>query len=166
MSSMKNIRISKITLNMSTGEPGQRLEKAKKLLEIISGGKVVLTKTHKRSTFGVAKGRQIGAMTTMRGTGTKTMLTRLLHAVENKLKPSQFDSSGNFSFGIAEYIEIPGIEYSPEIGIMGLDVCVTLERPGYRVARRALGNRIGKSHRITPEEAIEWARKELGVEVV
>ena len=77
MSSMKNIRISKITLNMSTGEPGQRLEKAKKLLEIISGGKVVLTKTHKRSTFGVAKGRQIGAMTTMRGTGTKTMLTRI-----------------------------------------------------------------------------------------
>jgi large subunit ribosomal protein L5 len=163
---MKKIRIGKITLNMSTGEPGQRLEKAKKLLEIISGGKVIITKTHKRSTFGVAKGRQIGVMTTIRGPGTKEMLTRLLHAVENRLKPSQFDASGNFSFGIAEYIEIPGIEYSPEIGIMGLDVCVTLERPGYRVARRALSNRIGKSHRITPEEATEWARKELGVEVV
>ena len=163
---MREIKVEKVTLNMSTGEPGPELEKAKKLLEIISGSKVIYTKTRKRNTFGVAKGRKIGVMTTMRGKKAMDKLTILLKAVENRLKPSQFDSSGNFSFGIAEYIEIPGIDYEPEIGIKGLDVAVTLERPGYRVKKRKYRpGRIGKSHTLKAEESIEWAKKALGVTV-
>ena len=49
MNAMMQIKIAKVTLNMSTGAPGPELEKAKKLLEMISGGKkVVKTKTKKR----------------------------------------------------------------------------------------------------------------------
>jgi len=166
MNPMKRIRLEKVTLNMCTGEPGPQLEKAKKLLETLSGRKVVITKTHKRNTFGVAKGRQIGVMTTLRGKEARDVLAKLLKAVESKLKASQFDSSGNFSFGIEEYINIPGVNYDPEIGIMGLDVCVTLNRPGYRVSRKAYRpGRLGKGHRIKPEEAREWAVKEFSVEV-
>lgn len=163
---MREIRLEKLTLNMCTGEPGPELEKAKKLLAMVSGKKVVLTKSHKRSTFGVAKGRQIGVMTTLRGPEAHEFLGKLLHAVENKLDPSKFDENGNFSFGIAEYIEIPGIEYDPDIGIMGFDVCVTLTRPGYRVRKRAYRKqRVGRSHLIRAEEAMEWVKKEFGVEV-
>ena len=61
MNVMKEIRISKVTLNMSTGAPGPELEKAKKLLEMITGSKIVKTRTHKRSTFGVAKGRSLAS---------------------------------------------------------------------------------------------------------
>lgn len=163
---MKEIRIAKITLNMSTGAPGPDLEKSKKLLEIISGRTVVKTATHKRNTFGVAKGREIGVMTTIRGKSARDLLARLLKASENRLKPSQFDDNGNFSIGIEEYISIPGVSYDPEIGIRGLDVAVTLERPGFRVARRSNGRAaVGKSHRIRAEDAIEWVQREFGVEV-
>ena len=164
---MKEIRLEKITLNMCTGEPGPELEKAKKLLEMLSGKKVIVTKSRKRSTFGVPKGRPIGVMTTMRGANAHDFLSRLFQTLENKLDPSKFDAYGNFSFGMAEYIEIPGVEYDPEIGIMGFDVCVTLTRPGYRVRKRGYKKqRVGKSHIITAEEAMEWVKREFGVEVV
>ena len=69
-------------------------------------------------------------MSTMRGAVAREFLGKLLQSLENKLDPSKFDTNGNFSFGIPEYIEIPGVEYDPDIGIMGFDVSVTLTRPG------------------------------------
>jgi len=166
MNPMKEIRLGKLTLNICTGEPGPELEKAKRLLVMIAGTKIVTTKTKKSSTCGVAKGRNIGVMTTLRGKEARDALSRLLRARENIMQSSQFDENGNFSFGIDEYINIPEVDYEPEVGIMGLDVCVTLERPGYRVGRRRYERqRIGKDHRIKAEEAIGWVKKEFGVEV-
>jgi len=163
---MRKIRIDKITINIGAGEPGAKLDKSKKMLSKVTGKKVITTKTKKRTTFGGGKGRPIGAKVTIRGTEAYNLLKNLLHAVENKLKPSQFDANGNFSFGIAEYISIPGIKYDPDIGILGMDVCVTLERPGFRIKRRRVKPRkIGKRHRITREEAMEWARENLGVKI-
>jgi len=49
--------------------------------------------------------------------------------------------------------------------MFGLDVCVTLERPGYRVKRRRLNKKLGKHHVITKEEAIEWVKKRFGVKI-
>ncbi len=163
---MREIRLEKVTINAGAGEAGPKLEKSKAMLEKITGKKVVITRTHKRSTFGVAKDRPIGVKVTLRGNDAMETLKRLLGAIDNKLKTSQFDANGNFSFGIAEYIHVPGMKYDPDIGILGFDVCVTLERPGYRVKkRRYRKGKIGKSHRIKPEESIEWAKKELGVKV-
>jgi large subunit ribosomal protein L5 len=111
----------------------------------------------------MAKGRPIGAKATLRGAEAMELLRRLLKANENKLKPSQFDKTGNFSFGVHEYINIHGIKYDPEIGILGMDVCVSLIRPGFRVKRRKMKpSRIGKSHLIRKEDAMRWAEKELG----
>ncbi len=163
---MRAIRIDKVTLNVGTGEPGPKLDKAKKILAKISGNKVITTKSRKRSTFGGGKGRPIGAKVTVRGGAAVELLKTLLQAVESRLKPSQFDINGNFSFGIAEYISIPGVKYDPDIGIMGMDVCVTLERPGFRIKRKRIRPRkIGKAHRITKEQAIRWATENLGVRV-
>lgn len=166
MNPMRKIRIEKVTINMGMGQPGPELDSAKKIVEKIAGRKAVITKTKKRSTFGVAKGRDIGVKVTLRKAAAKELLMRLLEAKENRLKEGSFDEGGNFSFGIEEYINIPGVKYDPDVGIMGMDVCVTLERPGYRVKRRSLKrSKLGKSHRITREEAIEFTKKELGVEV-
>lgn len=165
MNRMKEIRLEKLTLNMGAGESGPKVEKSKKILERISGGKVMVTVTKGRTTFGMAKKRDIGVMVTIRGEKAMELLKRLLEAVEKRLKPSQFDSSGNFSFGIHEYINIPGIKYDPDVGILGMDVCVTLERRGFRVKKRRIKpGRIGKTHRISPAEAMGWVEKEFGVQ--
>ena len=71
------------------------------------------------------------------------------------------------SFGITEYINIPGIEYRPEIGIIGLEVAVTLERPGFRIKRRMLKkSKIGKSHLITKEDAMNFIKNKFNIEIV
>ncbi len=165
MNPMRRIILEKVTINMSAGESGPKLESYKKVLEKITGKKVMITKTRKRTTFGPGK-KQIGVKTTFRGKEAADMLKRMLQAVENRLKPGQFDTSGNFSFGVKEYINIPGIEYDPDVGIIGMDVCVTLERPGFRVKKRSRKrSRVGKGHLITKEEAMEFARKEFGISI-
>jgi large subunit ribosomal protein L5 len=86
--------------------------------------------------------------------------------VENKISRSSFDKQGNFAFGIKEHIEIAGVKYDPDIGIFGMDVCVTMSRPGYRVKnRRKRKTSIGPKHVLTPEESIAFIKDTLGVEI-
>jgi len=156
---MREIKIEKIVLNIGTGEPGEKLENAKTILERITNKKPVYRKTKKRTTFGVAKGRDIGVIVTIRGEETKKFLSRFFKAKEGKLNKRCF-SGRTFSFGIPEYIEIPGTEYDPKIGIFGLDVCVTLKRPGYGKTK------IGQKHRISSEEAINFIKENFEIELV
>lgn len=164
---MREVLLGKVTLNIGAGESGPKLEKSKAILEKISGKKAIFTKTRKRSTFGVAKGKPIGAKITIRGKEAEELLKKLLQAKDSKLKPSYFDTTGSVSFGIAEYINIPGIKYDPDIGILGMDVCVTFTRRGYRIKKRKLKPRkVGKAHKITTEEAMEFMKAKFGVELV
>ena len=166
MNPMSEICLEKVTLNIGAGESGPLLEKSQKMLGTIAQKKVVITRTHKRTTFGIAKKRPIGAKTTLRGPAARELLERLLQGVEEKLAKSCFDKNGNFSFGIKEYIHIPGMKYDPDVGILGLDVAVTLMRPGYRVKnRRRKPGKIGKNHRIKPEESMDWVKKEFGTKI-
>lgn len=161
---MRTIRVEKLTLNIGCGEAGEKLERAKKLLELLTGRKAVTTQTRSRTTFGTAKGRPIGVKVTLRGKAAGEFLRRTLAAVEGKLLDRCFDAQGNLSFGIKEHIDLPGVRYDPEIGIYGMDVCVTLERPGFRVKRKRLGRQLRK-HRIGPGEAREFMIKTFGVVV-
>ena len=82
------------------------------------------------------------------------------------LSASQFDDVGNVSFGVEEHTEFPSQEYDPTIGIYGLDVTVTLTRPGYRVAKRDAETRsIPSGHRMTVEDAVAYLETEFDVEV-
>lgn len=165
MNDMKNIKLEKITLNIATGEPGENLDNAKKVLEEFTGKKAVKIKTKKRNTFGIPKGREIAVKVTLRNKKALEILKRLLEANEYKIKASSF-SDGTFSFGINEHIDVPGLEYDPKIGIFGMDVTVTLERPGYRVKKREIKKKIGKNHRINSEETKNFAEKNLEVKVI
>ena len=163
---MREIKLEKVVLNIGCAGNVEKIERAKKLLEYLTGKKPVVTKSKRRSTFGIAKGKPIGVMVTLRKKIAEEFLKKALGAVGKKLLKKQFNHEGNFSFGIKEYIHIPGVKYVHEIGILGLDVCVSLERPGFRVKRRRVKKgKIPKKHRITREEAIEWVKKNFGVEI-
>ena len=109
-------------------------------------------------------GLEIGTKVIVRRTKAVELLKNLLKAKGNKLKESNFDNTGNLSFGVEEYIDIPGVKYDPKIGMRGLDVCVTLERPGYRVKkRRVRPAKLGKNQAIQKQEAVEFIKKKFGV---
>ncbi len=163
MNKMIDIRVEKITLNIGCGTDTP-VNVARQVLERITGKKVVTTRTRKRTTFNVPKNKDIGCKTTIRS-GSEEFLRRMLEAVDNRLKENSFDSTGNFSFGIKGYIDIPQMEYDPKIGVMGLDVCVTLERPGYRVKRKKLSKKLGKSHVIKKSDAVDYMRNKFGVTI-
>ncbi|MBD3249687.1 50S ribosomal protein L5 [Candidatus Woesearchaeota archaeon] len=165
MNPMRTIRIEKITLNIGAGKDQAKLEKGIKLLESITGIKPVKTVSNKRiPAWGVRPGLPIGCKLTLRDKKAAELLKRLLDSRENTLSMKQFDSNGNVSFGISEYINIPEVKYDPEIGIMGLEVCISLERPGFRIKRRKqLKKKIPASHKITKEEAVEFMKKNFNV---
>lgn len=158
---MKDIKIEKVTLNIGAGKDQTRLEKGVLLLNSITNSTPIKTITKKRiQEWGLRPGLPIGCKLTLRKNKAIIILPRLLEAVDNKLNGRQFDDNGNISFGISEYIEIPDVKYDPKIGIMGLEVCVTLERPGFRIKRRKiLARRIPIRHRISKQESIDFMSK-------
>jgi large subunit ribosomal protein L5 len=161
---MKEIRVEKVVVNIGCGEAGEKLDKAKKVLEtLITGHKIVTTHTHDRTTFGMAKGRPIGMMVTLRGKDAADFLKRALESVDGKVAETSFDKQGNVSFGVKEHISMPGVRYDPEIGVWGMDVCVRLERRGYRVAKKSNPSKFSQSHRIKPEEAKAFMVSNFGV---
>ncbi|MEK6950995.1 MAG: 50S ribosomal protein L5 [Nanoarchaeota archaeon] len=163
---LRKITIAKVTLNLGAGKNEDLLKRGLVLLQkLVPEQAPVKTMTHKRIPgWGLRPGLAIGAKVTVRR-NTKEFLKRLLAAKQNMLASSNFDRSGNVSFGIPEYIDIPGLEYDPDLKILGLEVAVTLERPGFRVKqRRQRPSFIGKAQRISQQEAISFIES-LGVQI-
>jgi len=167
MESMREIKIEKVVLNIGAGKDQSKLDKAFTLLSSISGKKPVKTFTSKRiQEWGLRPGLAIGCKITLRKKEAQELLIRLLDAKDNNLRDSQFDNNGNISFGINEYIDIPSVKYDPKVGIIGLQVCITLERPGFRIRRRNFQRRkIPSIHKIKKEEAIDFMGKKFNVKV-
>jgi large subunit ribosomal protein L5 len=168
MSVMKQIQIEKITLNFGAGKDQKKLDKGVILLKHLTNKDPVKTVTQKRiPTWGVRPGLPIGCKITIRDKAAiKDLVKRFLRAKENHLKEKQFDENGNIAFGIHEYIDIPDVQYKPEVGIMGFETCITLTRPGFRIRKRKIQKRkIGKKHKITKQEAIEFMKKEFALKV-
>ncbi len=165
---MRNIRLEKAVVNIGVGDAGERLLKAVKVLAMVTGKKPVRTiaKTTNRD-LGIRQGQDIGCKVTLRRAEAEEFVKKALWIRENRLAKWSFDPEGNFSFGIQDYTDFPGMKYDPEIGIFGLDVCISLSRPGRRVKiRRVMKRSIPKDHRITKEEGQEFVRSKFNVEVV
>lgn len=165
---MRTIRIEKVTVNMGVGQTGEELRRAGDILKKITGMNPVQTQCKvKIPTWGIREGLPIGVKVTLRKTGAETFLKTALQAKENILLKRNFDKNGNFGFGIKEYIDLPGIKYDPKMGIRGFDVLVTLERPGFRVKRRAMRPaNIGEAHKISKDEAQAFVSKKFGTNIV
>jgi large subunit ribosomal protein L5 len=146
---MREIRIEKVILNI--GGTGEKLDKGVILLERVSGRKPVKVQATKRiPTWQVRPGLEVGTKVTLRGEDAINMLKKLLPAVDNTLKDKQVQDNF-FSFGIHEYIEIPGQEYIREVGIMGLEVTAVFTRAGKSVERKKVKR--GKARRLTVTKA-------------
>ncbi|MFA5405999.1 MAG: 50S ribosomal protein L5 [Candidatus Nanoarchaeia archaeon] len=163
MSSINEIKIEKLCINIGVGEAGDKLNKAKKLLERLTGKKAVITIGKKKiPTLGVRPGLPIGVKITLRK-NVDELLKRLIESKEMIINKSSFTSSG-VSFGVDEYLHIPGVDYDPEIGIMGLDVTVVLEKPGYRIKKRSFKtSKVGVNQLITVEDSIKFMTEKYGV---
>jgi large subunit ribosomal protein L5 len=157
---MRNIRVQKLTLNIGTGKDQAALEKAQKLLNTITGVSSVRTVTQKRiAAWGLRPGLPIGVKVTLRKDKALELIPRLLYAKDNKLADNNFDDNGNVSFGIKEYIDIKDAKYDPEIGSMGLQCSITLERAGTRIKNRKMLKRsIPHHHRVSQRDAMDFMK--------
>ena len=150
----KSFKMEKVVL--SVGGIGDKLEKGHKLLNYLTGLNPSKTKSRKRiPSLGVRPGLEIGSVLTIRK-NPEEILKKFLIAINNTLKKKQV-SENNFSFGVEEYIEITGVEYQRDLGILGFDVTVVFKRHGRRVRLRKIKRgKIPARQKITPEEIIKY----------
>ena len=167
MNKMQEIKVEKLTLNMGSGKDQSMLDKGIKLLSALSGAKPVKTITHKRiPEWGVRPGLPVGCKVKIRGKKAVELIRRILGAKDNILSENNFDERGTVSIGIHEYIDITDAKYDADIGIIGLQACITLERPGFRIKRRKnLISKPGKRHQITQEDAMEFMKKTFNIKI-
>jgi len=165
---MRTIDVEKVVVNIGVGEAGEKLLKAQKVLELVTGQKSVQTLS--RSTirdWGIRRNMPIGALVTLRGPKAEEFLRKALAIRNSRLAAYSFDAHGNFSFGVPDYTDFEGMKYDPEIGVFGMDIAVALQRPGFRIARRKIAARkIPRVHRISKAEGIDFIRTKFSVEVV
>ncbi|UCH38409.1 MAG: 50S ribosomal protein L5 [Candidatus Bathyarchaeota archaeon] len=164
---MRRPQISKVVVHTSVGKSGEQLQKAMTILEQITGQQPcqrIAKKTIRE--WGIRRREPIACMVTLRGGKAEEFLTQAFEAVGNRILKSRFDANGNFAFGIREHIEIRGMRYDPSLGIIGMDVCVTLEKPGYHVKRRRIRkSQIGKEQKLTRDEAINYLKETYGITI-
>ncbi|MGI6471625.1 MAG: 50S ribosomal protein L5 [Candidatus Methanomethylophilaceae archaeon] len=168
MTGTKTLKVDKIVVNVGVGEAGERLVKAEKVVEMVTGQKPIQTvsKTINRD-LGIRIGMPIGCKVTLRGQSADEFLRKALTIREGRIMEYSFDQEGNMSFGIPDYTDFEGMKYDPEIGIFGMDVNVVLRRFGSRIEyRRLLTKKIPTRQRVKRDEAIRFMSDTYGIEVI
>jgi large subunit ribosomal protein L5 len=165
---MTNPFIEKVTVNIGVGEAGERLTKAETVLEGITHHKPIqtLSKTTNKD-LAIRNRMPIGCKVTLRGNDAENFLKSAFETRENKIAEYAFDNQGNMSFGIPDHTMFKDQKYNPDIGIFGMDVCITMQKPGYRIKRRrSQRRRIHHKHQIDKEEIKQFFTNQFNLEVV
>jgi large subunit ribosomal protein L5 len=164
---MRDIYIDKVVVHMGVGESGEKLVKAENIMKSITKQtsiRCIAKKT--QPAFNTRKGAPIGCKVTLRGKTARDFFETSLKIIEKTLFESQLDTSGNFSFGIEEHTDFPGMSYDPQIGIYGMDVNVVLERRGIRITRRRMEQvKLPAKQRVSKQDAIAFLKEQYQVEV-
>ncbi len=166
-SKMQEIEIEKMVLNCGGTE--DKLEKSIKLLKMITGKEKIyqVKSTRRIPAFGISPGKKSGCKITLRNKKEITdLLKRFFIAEDNQILNRKIVEN-QFSFGINEYIEIPGLEYNRDIGILGFEISVVFKRKGKRVKMKKIKQgKYPKRQNVTKEEIIQFLTKKFGVEVI
>ena len=168
MSVMRKPYVDKVVVNIGVGESGEKLMKAEKVIQMVTKHKPVRTisKTTNRD-FGIRMGQAIGCKVTLRHEDAEKFLKDAFWIKQNKMLDYSFDDSGNVSLGVSDYTDFPGMKYDPGIGIFGMDICVTLKRPGFRISeRKRCARKLPRKQRISPEDAMGFMKEKFNIEVV
>lgn len=165
MNPMQTIKVEKVTLNIGAGKDEVMLKKGEQLLKNLTGIEPVRTITNKRiQSWGLRPGLPIGVKITLRNEEAQKIIPRLVAAKDGVLQKSCFDNYGNISFGIPEYVDIAESKYDPQIGIIGLQASITLNRAGYRVKKRKVKKqKLGSHHYVSKEDAMKFMNEQFKV---
>jgi large subunit ribosomal protein L5 len=127
-------RLEKIVLNCGVGRATQQqslLEGAVKDLTLITGQKPLVTLAKKSiAGFKLREGNPIGAKVTLRGDRMWEFFDRLVSLAIPRMRdfrglpPRGFDGRGNYTFGIAEQLIFPEIDYDKIDAPRGMDITI------------------------------------------
>ena len=103
---MKQLSVDKVVVNIGVGEAGERLVKAEKVLQMVTGQKPVetISKTVNRD-LGIRVGMPLGCKVTLRGENAEESLRKALSIRESRIPEYSFDKEGNMYFGICDYTD-------------------------------------------------------------
>lgn len=162
---MRELTLEKVTINICVGNDKPGMVKAEKLLKKVTN-KTPVKNTAKRrlAAWQIRPGLPIGYKVTIRGEEGSKFLKWILDSRGKKFNPNSIDKNGNFSIGVAEYLDLIGMKYDADIGIMGFEVMVTFKRPGFRIKSRSLRSaKVPMRHRVTKDEVVDFMKNNFGV---
>jgi len=164
---MRDIYIDKVVVHMGVGESGDKLVKGENIMKTITKQTPIRSIAKMtQPAFSIRKGQPIGCKVTLRGKPARDFFETSLKIINKTLFESQLDKSGNFSFGIEEHTDFPGMSYDPQIGIYGMDVNVVLERRGIRITRRRMEQKkLPAKQRVSKQDAIAFLKEKYQAEV-
>jgi len=164
---MRKVDLNKVTVNICVGNDKSGMVKAEKLLSKLTNKTPVKNTAKKRlATWQLRPGLPIGYKVTLRDEDAKKFIQWILDSKGKKLSRNSIDKNSNFSVGFHEYLDLIGMKYDAEIGIMGFEVMATFSRPGFRVKSRALKPaKVPQRHRVTPDEVVNYMKENFGVKM-
>jgi len=126
--------VTKVVVNMGVGDAARDsklIEGAIRDLQSITGQRPAVTKARKSiAQFKLREGMPIGAHTTLRGDRMWEFLDRLLSVALPRIRdfrglsPRQFDSNGNYTFGLNEQSMFHEIDQDSIDRVRGMDITV------------------------------------------